>query len=254
MLRSGHSGLTCSGAASMVSAKTGAGRLRRAGLGEEHELLRDRRDRVHRPLPRTRAAATRQGTVYVLVRGRSLGKLDELKEFWGKEAARRVIPVKGDLAQAGLGSASRICASSRARSHTSSTSAPSTTSRPAPRRCRANILGTEHALAFAHAVGAGCFHFVSSIAAAGVSRHVHRGHVRGSRGARSPYHRTKHDSEGMVRANDRVLHLPARRRRRAFADRHRQDRRALLLLQGAAEAARVLAALGPAGRRRGAVI
>ena len=79
-----------------------------------------------------------RSTVYVLVRGRSLGKLDELKEFWGKDAARRVIPVKGDLAQAGLGIGKAGSAQAQGQeSRTSSISAPSTTSRPAPRRCTA---------------------------------------------------------------------------------------------------------------------
>ena len=44
-----------------------------------------------------------KGTVYVLVRPRSMGKLDELREFWGKESVKRVVPIKGDLAQPKLG-------------------------------------------------------------------------------------------------------------------------------------------------------
>ena len=49
-----------------------------------------------------------------------------------------------------------------------------------------------------------------------------------------------------------VSHLPPGCGRRPLADRRdRQDRRALLLLQDAAETARVLAALGANGRRRG---
>ena len=34
-------------------------------------------------------------TVYVLVRARSTAKLEELGEFWGPKAARRVIAVSG---------------------------------------------------------------------------------------------------------------------------------------------------------------
>ena len=44
-----------------------------------------------------------KGTVYVLVRPKSLGKLDELREFWGKESIKRVVPIKGDLALPKLG-------------------------------------------------------------------------------------------------------------------------------------------------------
>ena len=70
---------------------------------------------------------------------------------------------------------------------------------------RANIQGTEHALAFAHAVGAGCFHFVSSIAAAGLYRGTFTEDMfEEAEDLDHPYHRTKHDSEGMVRANGRV--------------------------------------------------
>ncbi len=58
-----------------------------------------------------------RSTVYVLVRGRSLSKLDELKEFWGKEAARRVIAVKGDLAQTGLGIGKRGSAQAQGQDH-----------------------------------------------------------------------------------------------------------------------------------------
>ncbi|MCM2311473.1 MAG: SDR family oxidoreductase, partial [Steroidobacteraceae bacterium] len=32
-----------------------------------------------------------KGTVYVLVRPKSLGKLDELREFWGPESVKRVV-------------------------------------------------------------------------------------------------------------------------------------------------------------------
>ncbi|HET9694146.1 MAG TPA: SDR family oxidoreductase, partial [Steroidobacteraceae bacterium] len=44
-----------------------------------------------------------KGTVYVLVRPKSVGKLDELRAFWGKESLRRVVPIKGDLGQSKLG-------------------------------------------------------------------------------------------------------------------------------------------------------
>ena len=44
-----------------------------------------------------------KGTIYVLVRPKSVGKLDDLGTFWGKESARRVVPIKGDLGQPKLG-------------------------------------------------------------------------------------------------------------------------------------------------------
>ena len=75
-----------------------------------------------------------KGTIYVLVRPKSLGKLDELHEFWGKDSLKRVVPVKGDLAQPKLGVGKADLRGSRARSSISIISAPCTTSRPAPRR------------------------------------------------------------------------------------------------------------------------
>ncbi len=70
---------------------------------------------------------------------------------------------------------------------------------------RANITGTEHALSFAHDVDAGCFHFVSSIAAAGLYRGTFTEDMfEEAEDLDHPYHRTKHDSEAMVRANGRV--------------------------------------------------
>ena len=92
-----------------------------------------------------------RSTVYVLVRGRSLGKLDELKEFWGKDAARRVIPVKGDLAQAGLGIGKPDLRKLKGKvTHFFHLGAVYDIEASAEAMHRANILGTEHALAFAH--------------------------------------------------------------------------------------------------------
>ena len=68
-----------------------------------------------------------------------------------------------------------------------------------------------------------------------------------------PYHRTKHDSEGMVRANDRV---PFRIYRPGAVVGHSQTG-VIDKIDGpyyffkALQKLRVLARLGPAGRRRG---
>ncbi|MCK7508522.1 MAG: hypothetical protein MZV70_33690 [Desulfobacterales bacterium] len=93
------------------------------------------------------------------------------------------------------------------------------------------------ALEFAEAVNAGCFHLVSSIAAAGLyRRHVHARTC--SRRPRTSTTRTTAPSttpRRMVRANGThaVPRLPPGRRGRPLADRlHRQDRRPVLLLQG----------------------
>ena len=70
---------------------------------------------------------------------------------------------------------------------------------------KANITGTKGALEFAEAVNAGCFHLVSSIAAAGLYRGTFTEDMfEEAEELDHPYHRTKHDSEAMVRANGRI--------------------------------------------------
>jgi NAD(P)-dependent dehydrogenase (short-subunit alcohol dehydrogenase family)/thioester reductase-like protein len=65
---------------------------------------------------------------------------------------------------------------------------------------KANIDGTRSAVRFAEAVQAGCFHHVSSIAAAGLYDGVFREDMFDeAEELDHPYFRTKHDSEGIVR-------------------------------------------------------
>ena len=69
----------------------------------------------------------------------------------------------------------------------------------------ANIDGTRNALDLAAAIKAGCFHHTSSIAAAGLYPGVFREDMFDeAEGLDDPYLRTKHDSEGLVRAEKRV--------------------------------------------------
>ena len=147
-----------------------------------------------------------KSTIYVLVRPRSVGKLGELHEFWGKDAARRVIPIKGDLGQAGLGVGKGDLRKLKGKvRHFFHLGAVYDIEASAESMHKANIVGTEHALAFAHSVNADCFHFVSSIAAAGLYRGTFTEDMfEEAEDLDHPYHRTKHDSEGMVRANGRV--------------------------------------------------
>ena len=67
----------------------------------------------------------REGTIYVLVREGSRGRLEELRSRWGAEEGR-IVPVIGDLSQEKLGCEDRS-RSSGARSTTSSTWRRSTT-------------------------------------------------------------------------------------------------------------------------------
>ena len=77
------------------------------------------------------------------------------------------------------------------------------------------------------AINAGCFHHVSSIAAAGLYDGVFREDMFDeAEELDHPYFRTKHDSEGVVRRECKrpVPHLPARVRRRRLARPARSTR------------------------------
>jgi NAD(P)-dependent dehydrogenase (short-subunit alcohol dehydrogenase family) len=147
-----------------------------------------------------------KGTVYVLVRPKSIGKLDELRQFWGKESTRRVVPIKGDLGQPKLGIAKADLTRLKGKvKHFYHLGAVYDLEAPPEEMHEANIVGTEGALAVAAAIGAGCFHLVSSIAAAGLYRGTFTEDMfEEAEELDHPYHRTKHDSEALVRANGKV--------------------------------------------------
>ena len=147
-----------------------------------------------------------KGTIYVLVRPKSVGKLDELREFWGKESIKRVVPVKGDLGSPKLGIAPADLRKLKGKvQHFFHLGAVYDIDASAETMKKANIVGTQGALDVAAAVNAGCFHLVSSIAAAGLYRGTFTEDMfEEAEDLDHPYHSTKHDSEGMVRADGRV--------------------------------------------------
>lgn len=147
-----------------------------------------------------------RSTVYVLVRPRSVGKLDELHEFWGKQSLKRVVPIKGDLAQPQLGVSKADLAKLEGKvKHLYHLGAMYDIEAGAEALHEANVVGTENALDFARAVNAGCFHLVSSIAAAGLYRGTFTEDMfEEAEDLEHPYHRTKHDAEALVRTNGRI--------------------------------------------------
>ncbi len=147
-----------------------------------------------------------RSTVYVLVRPKSMGKLDELREFWGKDSAKRVVAIKGDLSQPKLGVSKGDLRRLKGKvKHLFHLGAVYDIDASAEAMEKANIVGTQAALAFADAVNAGCFHLVSSIAAAGLYRGTFTEDMfEEAEDLDHPYHRTKHDSEALVRANGRI--------------------------------------------------
>src|ERR1700678_2964277 len=147
----------------------------------------------------------RDGTVYVLVREQSAGRLDELIERWsmvtGKAAAERVQPVIGDLRRPLLGVETEQVGALRASIEPFfHLAAVYDMTAPAERNTAVNVGGTTHAVELARAVGATRLHHVSSIAAAGTYNGVFTEDMfdEGQR-LPSPYHRTKFESERIVR-------------------------------------------------------
>ena len=143
----------------------------------------------------------REGTVYALVRAGSRGRLEELRTAWGPDGAR-VVPVAGDLAQPGLGVAEEDLLTLRGDvDHLFHLAAVYDMAAGAEAQEVANVEGTRHAVELAGAIEAGCFHQVSSIAAAGLYRGEWREDLfeEAERLDTHPYFRTKHESERVVR-------------------------------------------------------
>jgi NAD(P)-dependent dehydrogenase (short-subunit alcohol dehydrogenase family) len=146
----------------------------------------------------------REGTIHVLVRKDSVRKLDALRPRWGADG-RRVVAVVGDLAKPRLGVSAADLAKLKGQvTHLFHLAAIYDLSADAASQEKANIDGTRNAVQFAEAVQAGCFHHVSSIAAAGLYDGVFREDMfEEAEELDHPYFRTKHDSEGIVRAECR---------------------------------------------------
>jgi len=143
----------------------------------------------------------REGTIYALVRAGSRGRLEELRTGWGADGAR-IVPVAGDLSQPGLGVAEEDLVAMRGEvDHFFHLAAIYDITADAEAQEIANVEGTRHAVELAGAIEAGCFHQVSSIAAAGLYRGEWREDMfdEAERLDTNPYFRTKHESERLVR-------------------------------------------------------
>ncbi len=147
----------------------------------------------------------RKGTVYVLVRKGSQGKLQDIGARMGWDM-KRVVPVTGDLGKAKLGvSATQLKALKGKVKHFFHLAAVYDMTADAETQKTANIDGTRHALDLAAALQAGCFHHASSIAAAGLYPGVFREDMfEEAEGLKDPYLKTKHESEGLVRRQNAV--------------------------------------------------
>jgi NAD(P)-dependent dehydrogenase (short-subunit alcohol dehydrogenase family) len=143
----------------------------------------------------------RDGTIYVLVREGSRGRLEELRSRWGV-GDDRVVGIVGDLSQPGMGVSEDDLARLRGEiDHLFHLGAVYDMTADAETQRVANVEGTRHMVEFAHAVEAGRIHHVSSIAAAGLYKGVWREDMfeEAEELDNHPYFRTKHDSEAVVR-------------------------------------------------------
>jgi NAD(P)-dependent dehydrogenase (short-subunit alcohol dehydrogenase family) len=147
----------------------------------------------------------RQGKVYVLVRGSSVGRLEDLIERWsavaGASAARRVQPIIGDLRMPLLGVEQERITELRGKiSHFFHLAAVYDMTAPAESNTAVNVGGTSHAVELARALEAGRLHHVSSIAVAGEYTGVFEEDFF-DEGQKLPsaYHRTKFEAERIVR-------------------------------------------------------
>jgi len=142
--------------------------------------------------------------VYVLVRKNSQRKLAALRAEWGV-GEDRVIAVVGDLTRPKLGVSDADLQQLKGTiEHLFHLAAIYDLAASAEAQRAANVEGTRHAVEFAEAVLAGCFHHVSSIAAAGLYDGVFREDMfEEAEELDHPYFRTKHDSEGIVRGQCR---------------------------------------------------
>ena len=139
--------------------------------------------------------------VYLLVRPTSRTRFERVARDCA-ERADLVIPIEGDLSAPHLGvSAADRDALAGGITHFFHLGALYDLTAQDAELTRSNVLGSEHALDFAHEIRAGRFHFMSSIAAAGRYRGVFTEEMFDEAGALDhPYFRTKHDGEALVRA------------------------------------------------------
>jgi NAD(P)-dependent dehydrogenase (short-subunit alcohol dehydrogenase family) len=150
----------------------------------------------------------REGDIFVLVRKESLRRMETLIRRWD---TNRVIPVTGDLGKPNLGVAKKWVTEHSAKQgggkidHFFHLAAIYDMTADDETNETMNVGGTRHALQLADALQVGCFHQVSSVAAAGDYRgRFDETMFDEGQHLPSPYHRTKFESEKIVREESTV--------------------------------------------------
>jgi NAD(P)-dependent dehydrogenase (short-subunit alcohol dehydrogenase family) len=147
----------------------------------------------------------REGTIYVLVREGSRGRLEELRSRWGADEGR-IVPVIGDLSQEKLGCEQVIDELKGEIDHFFHLAAIYDMTADAESQRVANVEGTREAVKLAEELDAKRFHMVSSIAAAGLYKGTFTEDMfdEAEKLDNHPYFQTKHESEAVVREESSV--------------------------------------------------
>src|SRR5215207_6511814 len=143
----------------------------------------------------------RDGTIYVLVREGSRGRLEELRSRWGAPEDR-IVAVIGDLSQENLGLDEGTISDLKGEiDHFFHLAAIYDMTADEQSQRIANVEGTRHAVELAEALDAKRFHMVSSIAAAGLYKGTFTEDMfeEAEKVENHPYFQTKHESEAVVR-------------------------------------------------------
>ncbi len=142
----------------------------------------------------------REGTIYVLVREGSRGRLEELRSRWGADE-ERIVPVVGDLSQEHLGCGDQISELKGKVDHFFHLAAIYDMTADAESQRIANVEGTREAVKLAKELDVKHFHMVSSIAAAGLYKGTFTEDMfdEAEKVDNHPYFQTKHESEAVVR-------------------------------------------------------
>jgi NAD(P)-dependent dehydrogenase (short-subunit alcohol dehydrogenase family) len=148
--------------------------------------------------------ANREGEIYLLCRESSRGRLDALIAQWG--GSSRLVPVVGDLRADQLGvDPGWIAEQTGSIDHFFHLAAIYDMTASEELNETLNVGGTRSALSLAGALGAGVFHQVSSVAASGDYRGLFdESMFDEGQGLPSAYHRTKFESEKIVREESPV--------------------------------------------------
>jgi NAD(P)-dependent dehydrogenase (short-subunit alcohol dehydrogenase family) len=149
----------------------------------------------------------REGPIFVLVRASSLSRLETMIQQWTRgSGSNRVVPVIGDLGEPGLGVDLEWIAEHAGKvDHFFHLAAIYDMTADDTTNDAMNVQGTRYALELAAALQAGRFHQVSSVAAAG-DYHGRFDETMFDEGQPLPsaYHRTKYESEKIVREKSTV--------------------------------------------------